>query len=221
MKSPVHGILKDVPISFGQVVEPIYFFVIEGSPYKMIIGHQTMCKMNGVIDCGKHCFCLVKDVEHVTIPLVYSTSEMAVLSEQSRLDGGAADCEDFTSDSESTEWASVSIESSEEKFVMMITDEGPDKSPTEEELIVTKLTHLDRNIRRELSKMLLEKVLIALSLDDMRPPEVPVEHDFEMKNDQPIYHKSRRISPKHNTIVKEEIENMFRAGVVKPISSAW
>lgn len=29
------------------------------------------------------------------------------------------------------------------------------------------------------------------------------------------------MSPNHNINVKEEIENMLRAGVIKPISSVW
>lgn len=143
------------------------------------------------------------------------------IREDHALDGGATNDKYFTSDSEATEWASVSIESSEEEFVVMITDEGADKRKTEEELIGTKLTHLDRNTRTELKKMLLEKGLIALSLHDLRRSEVLFERDFELKNDEPIYHKSRRMSPKHNNIVKEEIEKMLRAGVVKSISSAW
>lgn len=45
VRSPVHCILKDVPISFGHVIEPIDFLVIGGSPYEMIIGHPTMHKL--------------------------------------------------------------------------------------------------------------------------------------------------------------------------------
>lgn len=53
VKSPVHGILKDVPIFFDHLVHPIHFPVIEGSPYEMIIGRRKMRKLNRVIDYGK------------------------------------------------------------------------------------------------------------------------------------------------------------------------
>lgn len=91
----------------------------------------------------------------------------------------------------------------------MIMDEEPDMSPSEEYLIDAKLIHINRKKRRELKKMLLGKRMIALSVHDLRPSEVPVEHDFELKNDEPIYHKIRRMSTKHNTKVKEEIEKML------------
>lgn len=79
---------------------------------------------------------------------------------------------------------------------------------------------MDRKTHTELKKMLLGKGLIALPLHRVRPSGVQVEHYIELNNDEPIYHKLQRLSPRHNTIVKEEIEKMLRVGLIKPISSA-
>lgn len=94
-------------------------------------------------------------------------------------------------------------------------------SSSEEEIIDANLTHFNRKTRRALKKIVIGKGLIALWLDDLLPLEVTVEHDFELKIDEPIYHKLRRMSPKYNIILKGEIQNMLRACVIKLISSAW
>lgn len=91
VKSPVHGTLNDLPISFGHVVQPVGFLVIEGSSYELKIGRTTMRKPNVVIDCGKQCFSLVKDGEQVTIHLVYE-----YVRDDHVLDGGTTDS-DFKS----------------------------------------------------------------------------------------------------------------------------
>lgn len=124
VKSPVDCILKYVPTSFSRVVEPIDFLVIEGRPYEMIIGHTRLRKLKCVIDCGKKCFSLVKDGEKVTIPLVYEYTR-----DERSLDGRATDREDFTSDSEAAEGASGSRKSTNEEFLVMITNEDPYKDP--------------------------------------------------------------------------------------------
>lgn len=96
------------------------------------------------------------------------------------------DSKDFTTDSEASERGSVSSESSEEEFVVMIMVDGPYKSLTEDEFIDANLTHLNRKNGRALKKMLLGKGRISLSLHDLRPSEVLVEQDFKLKNDDPI-----------------------------------
>lgn len=62
--------------------------------------------------------------------------------------------------------------------------------------------------------MLLGKGLMAVPLHDLRPLEVLVEIDFKLKNDEPMYHKPRRMYSKHNIIVKTEMKTRLRAGVI-------
>lgn len=97
VKSHVHGILKDLTISFDHVVEPIDFLVIEGSPYEMRTGRSTIPKLNGVVQ---------KDGEQVVIPLLYK-----YVGDYRALDGILIYSADFTFDSEAAEQVSVSTES--------------------------------------------------------------------------------------------------------------
>lgn len=75
---------------------------------------------------------------------------------------GATDSDDSTSDSEAVDQDSLSSEFMKEKFVIIIMNEVPDKSPSDEELIDAKLTHLNRKTCRALKKILPGKRLIAL-----------------------------------------------------------
>lgn len=84
-----------------------------------------------------------------------------------------------------------------------------------------KTHHLNGKTRSELKNLLVRIGLIAQSLDDLRPSKVPVDHSFELKDDKQMYHKLRRMAPKHNFIVKKEIEKLLRARIIRPISSEW
>lgn len=221
-KSATLGLLKGVPVGFDHVVEKIDFLVVDNCPYEMIIGRPTMRRMNGVIDCGQQTYALEKDGERVVVPLV---------TEYVRDDrnlGGGTDSEDFTSDSDVANGSSSEesdTDDDEGEFVVMLLNEDAcvdgKAEASEEELIDAKIKHLDRRTRSKLKKMLLGRGLIARSLHDLRPSKVPIKHSFELNNYEPIYHKPRRMAPKHNVLVKEEVEKMLRAGIIRPISSAW
>lgn len=141
---------------------------------------------------GKQCLSLDKDDKVVVIALAY-----AYMRANLPLQVASTDSEDFTSDSKASWKASVSSESSAEELDVMILDEVPDKIPLEQELIDAKLTHLTKKIRRSIKKMFSGKGLIDLSQHDICPSEVPAEHDFELKNDEPIYHKPLKCHPSY------------------------
>ena len=69
--------------------------------------------------------------------------------------------------------------------------------------------------------MLLSKDIVAWCLEDLRPAKVPVTHSFDLTDENPIYHRNRRLSPKHNQVVREEIDKMLKAGIIRPSVSAW
>lgn len=48
--------------------------------------------------------------------------------------------------------------------------------------------------------------VLANSLEDVRSSSVSVKHSLELKSDNPIYQKARRMSPMHNEIVRNEID---------------
>ena len=61
----------------------------------------------------------------------------------------------------------------------------------------------------------------AWSLDDLRPAEVPVSHSFGLVDSTPIYSSVRRLPPRHNAVVREELDKMLEAGIITPAVSAW
>lgn len=81
-----------------------------------------------------------------------------------------------------------------------------------------KLGHLNRRMRCTLRKLLYKRGVISMSLDDLRPTNVPFKHSFESKNPVPIHHKAKRLLQKQTTIVKSEVERILRTGVIRPVS---
>ena len=81
--------------------------------------------------------------------------------------------------------------------------------------------HLSPSDRRVISESLKDYGIIAWSFHDLRKADVPVKHSFELEDDTPVYHQPRRLSPKHNEVVRSEIDRMLEAGIITPASSAW
>lgn len=84
-----------------------------------------------------------------------------------------------------------------------------------------KLAHLRRKIHRALERAVRNSGTIAKSLYDQRPADVPIRHHFELKTEEPIYCKGRRVSPKHNRVIWEELQKMLKAGIIIPTTSEW
>lgn len=74
----------------------------------------------------------------------------------------------------------------------------------------SKLLHMSPEFHRE-----------ALSLHDLRPSEVPIEHSFELGKGDPIYSRCRRPAQKHNQVVREDLNTITDAGIIRPTSSVW
>lgn len=68
-KSPVVGILTEVPVKFGDLVVNLYFLVVDGSPFDVIVGDPAMEELKGVIDLGNRQVRLTKEQKKVLIPL--------------------------------------------------------------------------------------------------------------------------------------------------------
>lgn len=71
--------------------------------------------------------------------------------------------------------------------------------------------------RSERTTMLLsaEKV-VACSVDDIIPEKVPFTHSFELEDTMPICQQVRRVPPKYNPIVREEMNRMLSGGIIRP-----
>lgn len=88
-------------------------------------------------------------------------------------------------------------------------------------LLHEKVSHLPDYVARELLSTLQELEIVAWSLDDLRPANVPVRHAFDLTSDVPIHSRARRLPPKHNDMIRDEIYKMLWAGIITPASSAW
>lgn len=229
-KSHSLDVVKKLPVEFGTATFELDFLVVERYSYDMLISRPTMRKMGGNLDMKNQTYSFdapKKLGERISIQLVeeYECEEGET--------GPTSDSENFTSESEEDddeeegeEAAEESDEEAEgdeeEEFVIMHVKEMDSDKPENEEMFVEKkLGHLNQRMRRALQKLLCKRGLIAMSLDDLRPVNVPFKHSFELKDPKAMYHKASRLPPKHKTIVKSEFEKMLRAGVIRPVSSAW
>ncbi len=97
---------------------------------------------------------------------------------------------------------------------MLNEPEKKTESSHENELLDEKLSHLNTKDAESVKKMVRDyPEVIANSFEDMRPSTVSVTHRFELTSENPIYHKTRRMSPSHNDIVLKEIDRMLAAGI--------
>lgn len=80
--------------------------------------------------------------------------------------------------------------------------------------------HYDVENQQLLSQGLQNARILTNALDYRRPSSVGVEHAFQMTNRSPIRHLVRSMAPKHNAIVRKEIDKMLKAKVTTPSVSA-
>ena len=100
-------------------------------------------------------------------------------------------------------------------------EETEEKKSGNHEELAARLVHLPKETREILFHTLDENDIVAWTLDDLRPASVPYRHGFELTDDQPIHFRSRRLSPRHQEIVRLELDRMLEAGIIKPYVSAW
>ena len=84
-----------------------------------------------------------------------------------------------------------------------------------------KFDHLPNNMQEGLIEKLSDSGALAWTLDDLRPADVPVEHDFELSDDRPIHFSPRRMPPRHSEVVRQELDKMLEAGIITPSASPW
>lgn len=87
--------------------------------------------------------------------------------------------------------------------------------------VAGKLLHLDIDERARLKELLYDESILIRWYPGLKSAELPVQHSFELKNDSPIKHCSRRLSPKHDQVVQREVNKMLEAEVIVPATSEW
>ena len=110
-------------------------------------------------------------------------------------------------------------ESEDEEGESRADEENPERLQLA--LLREKLRHLAFENREGIVSSMQNSGIVAWSLDDLRPADVPVSHSFELEDPRPITHTIRRLPPRHNEVVHEELRKMLEAGIITPSISAW
>lgn len=83
------------------------------------------------------------------------------------------------------------------------------------------LNQLSSEYLTEVTSMLSDRVIFALSLDNLHPATVPGKHTFDLTDDSSIYSRSRRLAPQRNELIDKEIEKILVAGIITPSQYTW
>lgn len=90
MKSQEIGILKEVPVAFRGLFVSVYFLVVEGSYFDVIICDPTMEDLERIIDLGRWKVSLIKGNKYVGLPFIPNDMREKTVTEDTYID-------DFTS----------------------------------------------------------------------------------------------------------------------------
>ena len=105
------------------------------------------------------------------------------------------------------------------------SDDEPDDGTTLSMQTITMeeaaFTHLAREEQDYIRHVLERHDIVASSWEDLRPSEVTTVHHFTLTDYTPIHFRPRRIHPHYQEIVRQEVERMLEAGVIRPVESEW
>ena len=215
------GTITDVPISFDDLHISMDFYVMKNPPFEVIIGVPTLEALRGCLDFGLQQVTLFAKDKKAVLPFEYALIEVPIVNDSE------TDSEDFTSDSDI---APDDEDENESDLVIALAKDAEDASVeeldiSEEEqrnsLILEKVSHLNEESGDRISGILRDNNIVAWSLQDLCPADVPVRHYFELTDYTPIHHRAHRLAPKHNEFVRKELDNLLDAGIIVPASSAW
>lgn len=226
------GRLRQIPVTFGRLTVHMDFLTVKDAPLGVIIGAPALEHMSAVMDLAGQFVDLTHDGTTVRVGLEPDQGQPFTQEENS-------ESELFTTDSSGNESDDEAEDTSEEDndddaYVVALAKEAPelpfrtsfpssdeDESLDRSAILSRKLNHLPPDVVQRLNDMLRDKGICAWSFRDLQAADVPVRHDFELTDDAPIYHNPRRASPRDNTIIRDEIDKMLKAGIIKPATSSW
>ena len=232
-KTTCLGSIEGVPVSLKGTVTSLNFLVVEGSPFDILIGYPTLEELQACIDLGHQSVKMVIGNKTSEMSLEFDQVSPIVAGSETDSEEFISDVESFASESSSEEETYVVAILGDDPFELDLTLDGVMKEDDEVDspnsnvinetmrILREKLAHLDNEAQRIIETALIDKSIVATSLDDLRPTEVPIKHHFELDDTNPIYHSARRMAPLHNKIVRKELDKMLEAGIITPSSSAW
>lgn len=221
-KSGVLGKVCDVPVQFDKVKARIDFIVLRNVPFDLVIGRPTLKRPGGILEFRAEEVRLDYDGKTAVLPMVAEYDRQRVTTNHT-------DSEDFTSDSEENGSPDEREEGDDDGLVLTIQDHDVnehecDFNPSKDLVRVQlrkRLAHIQEETKEKIEKVFLNNDVSGSSLYDLRTSSVPYRHHFELTDETPVYHAARRMAPKHNDVVKQEVDIMLKAGIITPASSAW
>ena len=231
-KTTCLGSIEDVLVSLNSTVISLNFLAVQTSPVYILIGYPTLEELQACIDLGHQSVRMMIGNKTVKTSLAFDQGSPIVA-------GSETDSEDFTSDVESFASGRLSEEETYRFSILgddscklnltldraMEEDYELDSSDSngineEVKILRERLAHLDNKAQSVIDTALMDKSIVATSLDDLRLAEVPITHHFELDKTNLIYHSARRMAPLHNVILSRELDEMLKAGINTPSSSA-
>ena len=108
-----------------------------------------------------------------------------------------------------------------EEFSEYEPEDEKENRDGKEGLLMSKLSHISKENANRIMCSIKTMGIAAWSLDDLRPAYVPVSHSFALMDGTQISHVVRGLPPRHNAVVREEIDKMQRAGIITPSAAVW
>eukprot|EP00737_Agarophyton_chilense_P002013 gb/GEZJ01002278.1/.p1 GENE.gb/GEZJ01002278.1/~~gb/GEZJ01002278.1/.p1 ORF type:complete len:592 (+),score=68.54 gb/GEZJ01002278.1/:824-2599(+) len=235
----VLGCVKGVSISFRKIGVPLDLLVVKNTPFDVIIGCPTLEALQAQLVFSRQQVSLTIGAEEVLLQLY---------NEPPVVDGARTDSEYFVflddsgpdvfpAESVSSSSGSAGESESESELVLALVDRehhepdlagvdsdvpssGEDEESARSALLSSKMAHLRPDLQKKMTDFLKETDIIAWSSGDLCPADVPVKHSFELTDEKPLHSKVRRMPPRHNAVIRKEVNELLKTGIITPSSSA-
>lgn len=87
--------------------------------------------------------------------------------------------------------------------------------------IEEKISNLYKEVYGAISNLLSGIWSVSQSLNDHKPEYSPVNHEFELYDEETFHCKSRRLNPRHNQKFRGMLEKKLSPDIIMPTSSVW
>ena len=217
------GIIRDVPISLdGLCTTKINLQVSDATTYKVILGNDWLVKTRAIVDLSrehmlvydkrtdqviKHPMKVFKEPEPIVIPGDEEFEEQEILEQAV-----------YYKRDDTPEAIQQRLYAGNFNDVLFEPQTNREKNETRKLESLEEITDEQQN---ELSDLLDGKRhLFATEITDLGSTNI-VEHTIYTPNTNPVKHNLRRYGLEQNEFMKEEIQKMLEAGIIRPTQSPW